>query len=219
VSVFSGPAKLKKEYPLTPTGEYVATLNDLSYETGGTYGDSLLWKWLLAPVTDPTNYIARDDGMERVFHEYTNPDIIVGSKPHEWIAALSGIVLGEGDEPPESDDLIGKRMLVYVAHQAPKQGPNAGKLKERLVAGSSKPFNLVPAKRVAVPQASRPAAPAAQDRDAIVKRVEKLIGKAVMLETPNHLNYVAEDINAAETDYLIGLAAEIEDEVKAAVAA
>ena len=42
MSVFSGPTLLKKEFPLLATGEYVATLNDLTYETGGQYCDSLL---------------------------------------------------------------------------------------------------------------------------------------------------------------------------------
>ena len=219
MSVFSGPTLLKKEFPLTPTGEYVATLNDLTYETGGQYGDSLLWKWLLAEKNDPTNYIARDDGMERVFHEYTNPDIIVGSKAHEWIGSLTGIVLTEGQEPPDSDDLLGKRMLVYIAHQAPKQGPNAGKLKERLVAGSSKPFNLVSPKRVAVPRAAAQPVAEVQDRAAILKRVEKLIGKAVMLETPNHQMFVAIDLDEQDENSLAMLANSIEDEVKAAVAA
>jgi hypothetical protein len=220
MSVFSGPALLKKEYPLIPTGEYVVTLNDLTYETGGTYGDSLLWKWLIAEVSTPTDYLARDDGNEKVHHEYTNPDIIVGSKSHEWIAALSGIVLGEGDEPPDSDDLIGKRMKVYITHLAPKKGPNAGKLRERFVDGSAKPFNLVPPKRVAHPQAERPAAaPVEQDRAALRKRVDKLIGKAVMLDTPHHLDYVAVDLDNTSDDDLTMLANTIEAEVKAAVEA
>lgn len=200
-------------------GEYVATLNDLTYETGGTYGDSLLWKWLLAPTNDPTNYIARDDGMEKVHHEYTNPDIIVGSKAHEWIAALSGIVLGEGDVPPDSDDLLGKRMRVYVTHQAPKKGPNQGKLRERFVEGSAQAFDLAPAKRVAVPRAAAQPVAEAQDRAALVKRIEKLIGKAVMLETPNHKQYIAVDLDEADDEQLTMLANTVDEEVKAAVAA
>ncbi len=219
MSVFSGPTTLKKQFPLLATGEYVATLNDLTLETEGQYGDSLLWKWLLSDKDDPTNYIARDDGMERVFHEYTNVDIVIGSKPHEWIASLTGIVLGEGDEAPDSDDLLGKRMLVYIAHQAPKTGPNAGKLKERLVAGSSKPFNLVPPKRVATPRPTAQAAPPAQDRAAIVTRFEKLVGKSVMLETTYHADYVAIDIEATDDATLLTLIDQIDAEVKAAVAA
>lgn len=219
MSVFSGPALKERVYPLIAKGEYVATLNDLTYETGGTYGDSLLWKWLLAPKDDPTNYIARDDGNEKVHHEYTNPDIIVGSKAHEWIAALSGIVLGEGDEPPDSDDLIGGRMLVYINHKAPKQGPNAGKLREKFVDGSAQPFNLVPAKRVATTRAAAAPTEAVQERAALVNRVEKLIGKAVMLETPNHKQYVAVDLDDQDENDLAMLANTVDAEVKAAVAA
>lgn len=220
MSVFAGPAVKERVYPLIAKGEYVVTLNDLTYETGGTYGDSLLWKWLIAPKNDPTNYIARDDGNEKVHHEYTNPDIIIGSKAHEWIAALSGITLGEGDEPPDSDELLGKRMVVYLTHLAPKKGPNQGKLRERFVEGSAQPFDLVPPKRIVNPQAARPAAnPTATDRDALIKRVEKLIGKAVMLETENHGEYVKVDLNSVSTEDLEGLAYGIEEEVKAAVAA
>jgi hypothetical protein len=199
-----------------PQGEYVATLNDLTYETGGAYGDSLLWKWLLAPVADPTNYISRDDGQEKVHHEYSNPDVIVGSKPHEWIAALTGVVLGDGDEPPESDDLLGKRMRVYVTHRAPKQGPNAGKLREKFSEGSAQRFDLAPPKRVAVP---RPAAAPPADRAALVARFEKLVGKAVLLETTYHADYVAIDIDATDDATLLTLCNQVDAEVKAAVSA
>jgi hypothetical protein len=218
VSIFSGPAQLKKDYPLVETGEYVATLLDLTYEAGGTYGDSLLWKWLLAPTATPTEYLARDDGNEKTFHEYTSPDVIVGSKSHEWIAALTGQVLAEGDEPPDAEDLIGKRMRVYLTHQAPKQGPNVGKLRERFVQGSAKPFTLVPSKTVArnAPARPEPAADEAERAD-LIARLEKLMGRAVKMETPNHKEFIALDLSEADTDQLRQLIATVQAEVQDAL--
>jgi hypothetical protein len=219
MSVFSGPVAARKEYPLLDRGEYVVTLNDLTYETGGTYGDALLWKWLIAPVSSPTDYIARDDGMEKVHHEYTNPDVIIGSKAHEWIAALTGITLGDGDVPPDSDDLLGQRMRVFIGHQAPKQGPNAGKAREKFVQGSAQRFTLAGAKKVAVPQSAPKPGVAEADRAELVKRFEKLVGKAVMLETTYHADYVAINIDATDNATLLTLINQIDAEVKAAVLA
>lgn len=191
MSVFSGPVQKERVYPLVEKGEYVATLLDLTFEEGGNYGDSLLWKWLIAPREDPTAYIARDDGNEKTIHEYTTPDVILGSKPHEWIAALTGIVLEDGQQPPDSDDLVGKRMLVYLTHLAPKKGPNAGKLRERLADGSAKKWGGPP-KTVA---RNRPAEPAPDqvsadpssddiDRALLVTKLQKQVQQAVRLGTP-----------------------------------
>jgi hypothetical protein len=217
VSVFSGPAQLKKDYPLVDTGEYIATLSDLTYEAGGTYGDSLLWKWLLALPSDPTNYLCRDDGNEKTFHEYTSPDVIVGSKSHEWIAALTGKVLAEGDEPPDAEDLVGKRMRVYLTHQAPKQGPNVGKLRERFVQGSAKTFNLVPPKTVAK-NITRPEPTEDEaERAELVSRLEKFIGRSVKMETPNHKAFVALDLSEGDADQLRQLIVTVQAEVQDAL--
>lgn len=217
MSVFSGPALKERVYPLIPTGEYVATLNDLTFESGGVYGDSLLWKWLLAPPEDPTAYLCRDDGNEKIQHEYTSPDVIVGSKPHEWIAALTGKVLEEGDEPPDAEDLVGKRMLVYLTHQAPKQGPNVGKLRERFVQGSSKRFTLAAPKTVARNVTRPEPSDAEVARKDAVEKLGRLIGKAVKLETPNHAAYVAIDLDEGDLEQLQMLANTIQDEIQAAL--
>lgn len=218
MSVFTGSVEKERVYALMPTGEYVATLLDLTLETEGAYGDSLLWKWMLAVKESPTDYICRDDGQERVQHEYTPTDITLGSKSHEWIAALTERTLSPGDTPPDADDLIGRRMLVYITHQAPRQGPNKGKLRERFTQGSAKPLTLAPPRPTArnVPAASAP--PADDDRAALVARIEKLIGRAVKLETPHHQKYVAVDLSEAHsTADLAMLENTIREEVQAAL--
>ena len=206
VSVFSGSVQKERVYALMPTGEYALTLNDLTFETGGSYGDSLLWKWLIADPATPTDYLCRDDGNEKVHHEYSSPDIVLGSKSHEWIAALTGQVLADGDDPPDSDDLIGKRMLVYITHQAPKQGPNVGKLRERFVQGSAKALRGVAAQKVM-----------AGKRLALVEKATRLIGRAVKLETPNHEAYQALDLMQADEDQLEQLVATVSAEVQTAL--
>jgi len=218
VSIFG--AVKERTYELIETGEYVFTLNELEYSAEGMYGEALIWKWLMAPQSDPTDYIAKANGDPKTLFQYTDVELTLGSKQHEWASALMGKRLEKGDTPPEQDEIEGRRMVAYLTHYTVKKGKNAGQQKEQIVPGSAKVFKGPQPNSVKYAVAEpKQASPSAADRDAIVKRVEKLIGKAVMLETPNHLNYVAEDIAAADTVYLNGLAAEIEDEIKAAVLA
>jgi hypothetical protein len=218
VSVFSGPVQKKKTYPLMATGEYAATLLDLTYETGGAYGDSLLWKWNMALPESPTDYICRDDGDEKIIYEYTSPDVILGSKPHEWIASLTGHMLEDGEDPPDADDLLGKRMLVYLTHQAPKQGPNVGVLKERFVQGSSKQLKGVPGRptmRSNPPRAEQPVAD--DERTALIAKAERVAGKAIRLETPSHQQWKDLDFGFLADDALEMVIRDAQAEVNAAL--
>ena len=52
MSVFG--AVKERTYELVEQGEYVFTLNDIVYEPNGTFGETLIWKWLLAPTDAPT---------------------------------------------------------------------------------------------------------------------------------------------------------------------
>lgn len=169
----------ERTFTLIETGEYVLTLNDLSFENG-TYGDSLKWVWLIAPKEDPTAYFARDDGMEKTLHQYTDADIIIGSRQHEWVQALTGRKFEDGDTPPEDDEILGKRMVAYITHEAPKKGPNAGKLREKIVAGSAKPFRLPAPTAKAAPAPTQVSADPADDeidRALLVTKLQKQIVK------------------------------------------
>lgn len=223
MSVFSGPVQKERVYPLIEKGEYVATLLDLTFEEGGTYGDSLLWKWLVAHPEDPTAYLCRDDGNEKTIHEYTSPDIILGSKPHEWIGALTGKVLEDGEEPPDSDDLVGKRMLVYLTHLAPKKGPNAGKLRERLAEGSAKRWGGPP-KTIARPThapVSDGRADEEIDRSLLVSKLQKQVARAVKLGTPTSASMAEamtpDAIEEATTEALQHASDLLGEEIKAAL--
>lgn len=223
MSVFAGPVTKERVYPLIEKGEKIWTLLDLTFEADGPYGDSLCWKWMVAERETPTEYISRDDGQEKVIHEYTNPDVTIGSKPHEWIAALTGVVLEDGQEPPNSDELLGKRMVAYMTHLAPKKGPNAGKLKERIAQGSAKPFR-VPGQRVvtkpAPTQVSADADIADVDRALVVTKLQKQIAKAVKLSTPSHLEWNAftdDDFASAELGVLQKLSDDAAAEITAAL--
>jgi hypothetical protein len=109
-------------------------------------------------------------------------------------------------------------MRVYLTHQAPKQGPNVGKLRERFVQGSAKPFTLVPSKTVArnAPARPEPAADEAERAD-LIARLEKLMGRAVKMETPNHKEFIALDLSEADTDQLRQLIATVQAEVQDAL--
>lgn len=218
MSIFG--AVKERTFQLIETGEYVFTLNDLTEETGA-YGDAIKFVWLVAPISDPTNYISNSNGMERTLHAYTDADITVGGQSHEWVQVLTGRTFANGDTPPDEDELLGRRMIAYLTHQAPKKGPNAGKMREKIVPGSAKPFRgPQPNKVIHTVVTPPPAAAAEDDEDRLIllKRVEKLIGRAVMLETPNHLQLAAADLSNATAEYLRDLAAEVDAEVKAAIA-
>jgi hypothetical protein len=216
VSIFG--AVKERTFQLIETGEYVLTLNDLTEESGA-YGDAIKFVWLVAPVSDPTNYLCNANGMEKTLHAYTDADITIGSQNHEWVQVLTGRQFGKDDAPPEMDELLGRRMIAYITHQAPKKGPNAGKLREKIVAGSAKPFKgPQPNKVIYAPAAPAQPSEDAEDRAVLVKRAEKLIGKAVMLETPLHLDYVALDLNTIDSDELTKIVANIDREVKSAIA-
>lgn len=181
----------ERTFELIETGEYVLTLNDLEFEADGPYGDSMKWEWMVAPREDPTNYICRQDGNERTIRTWTGADIELGSQQHEWCQVLTGRTLEKGDEPPEIDDLRGKRMIAYLTHQAPKKGPNAGKLREKIVAGSAKRF-AGPHKTVARPMetAAQPAETTAEapaqddnaDRAVLIDDIKKQVRKAAILD-------------------------------------
>ena len=173
----------KKQYKLIETGEYVFTLNDVG-EISGDYGDRMQWDFLVAENDTPTEYLARDDGKERILRFFTDPEITLGSRQHEWMQALAGRQFGEGDELPDGDELLSKRMVAYLTHYTPKKGKNAGVAREDIVAGSAKPFALPGSKRNG---ASKPAAAPVQDtnedgeKDILIAEIRKQIRRAAIL--------------------------------------
>lgn len=213
----------ERTYTLMETGEYAFTLNDLEFSADGPYGDSLTWKFLIAPVSDPTSYFSRDDGMEKELFQYTDADIILGSRQHEWLQALTGRQFADGDDPPEDDEVIGKRMIAYLGHYTPKKGKNAGKPREKIFESSAKLLrniapkavakNVVPDRTPAPDQVTANATAEEIERATIVVQLQKLIGRAVKLDTPNHKAYVSLDLNDGSVDQLRDCCAALEAEI------
>ena len=194
-----------QSFDLIETGEYVFSLDEIDYQGQGEYGESLIWKWLIAPTHAPTDYICKSNGDEVRLYQFTKVDLVLGSKQHEWAQLLSGRTLAEGDEPPDSDELVGKRMVAYLTHYVPKQGKNAGNKKEQIVQGSGKPFKGMPAQRANPPTSIRSEPPVDTRRPELVAKLERLIGRAVKLDADGHRNLVAIDIEAATEDELEAL--------------
>lgn len=218
MSIFG--AVKERTYELIEPGEYVFTLNDIEYSAEGQYGEALIWKWLVAPLSDGTAYICNANGNERVVHQYTDVDLTLNSKQHQWAQLLLGRKLEIGSPPPDENELIGRRMVAYLQHYVPKRGKNAGKPKESILENSEKPFRG--------PQPNRPIqyAPVQEAtpvddgaRKALVEKVEKLIGKAVKLETPMHAEYVKIDLSEADDTQLQMLVNSIQEEINEALAA
>lgn len=193
----------KKTYELMETGEYVFTLSELE-ETTGDFGDRMLWKFLVALKEDPTGYICRDDGKERVLFAYTDPDVIIGSQCQEWAQVLTGRSFSEGDAPPDEDDLLGKRMTAYLTHYTPKKGKNAGVPREQIVAGSAKSYRL-PGPKVTngtgkAASLADPIPPDVDDdRDLIVLTLKKRVARLLKLDKENGQK-AQEALEASELD-------------------
>lgn len=173
----------KQQYKLIETGEYVFTLNDVG-EISGDYGDRMQWDFLVAEKETPTEYMARDDGRERVLRFFTDTDITLGSRQHQWIQALTGRTFGDGDDLPDGSDLLGKRMVAYLTHYTPKKGKNAGVAKEDIVAGSAKPFALPSRKTngTSKPATAPPQDDADEDKALLIAEIKKQIRRATILD-------------------------------------
>lgn len=188
----------KRQFKLIDTGEYVFTLNDVG-EISGDYGDRMQWDFLVADKATPTEYLARDDGKERILRFFTDPEINLGSRQHEWLQALTGRTLGEGDELPDGDELLGKRMIAYLTHYTPKKGKNAGVAREDVVAGSAKPFRLPGQKANGTAKAAPKATPSEDtvDRDALVAEIKRQIKRAAIADVDSETIELWQQIDLA----------------------
>jgi hypothetical protein len=216
-----GQVKDKKEFALLEPNEYVLVLDDIE-ESEGNYGDRLIWKFLVAEKDAPTDYIARDDGQPKSLWAFTDQDIIVGALNHEFIEKLTGRTFSQGSEPPDADELLGKRVLGYVGHEIPKSGKNAGVKREKIFAGSIKPFKLPGQKAASKPAPTQVSADPSDedvDRALLVSDLQSQVSKLGRLN--KDAGRAAQDtVNAsdlgnaplADIERLVG-------EIKAAVAA
>jgi hypothetical protein len=193
----------KQQYKLIETGEYVFTLNDVG-EISGDYGDRMQWDFLVAPKDAPTEYMARDDGRERVLRFFTDTDITLGSRQHQWIQALAGRSFTEGDDLPDGSDIVGKRMVAYLTHYTPKKGKNAGVAKEDIVAGSAKPFALPRGKSngTAKPTTAPSVFESDDERAALIAEMKKQIRRAAILDIGPAADWAEVNIEAMTVDEL-----------------
>lgn len=215
----------KKTYELIDTGEYVFTLQDVG-EITGDYGDRMQWDFLIAEKDTPTEYFARNDGSARVLRFWTDRDIILGSKQHQWMQALAGRQFGEGDDLPDGGELLSKRMLAYLTHYTPKKGKNAGVAKEDIVMGSAKPFSLGGRKNGAASQPSPTqvtAEPSDEDVDRalLVAKLEKQIARLKKLDeeagAAAQAAYDQSDLGTAPMEAIEDLVSSVQHAINAAL--
>jgi hypothetical protein len=174
----------EREFTLLEAGEYVLTLSELD-EAEGQWGPRMVFKFLVAPKEDYTAYICKPNGDEFVLWVFTDPDIILGSLQHEMIEALTKRKLQKDDAPPTEDDLIGEKLVGYIAHETPTRGKNAGKKREALVAGSVKPFRM-PAPKNGSGKAAPPADALDEgDREIVVASLKKRVARLQKLDAEN----------------------------------
>jgi hypothetical protein len=182
VATFGGVKE--REFTLIEQGEYVLTLFELE-ESEGRFGERMVWKFLVAPREDPTNYIARDDGQEKTVWVFTDRDIILGSFCQELVEILSGRKFEKDGEPPHEEELLSKRCIGYITHETPTRGKNAGKKREKIVEGSLKPFRLPTDKpRHNAPKPTQVSADpdiADVDRALVVTKLQKQVAKLTKL--------------------------------------
>lgn len=137
-----GKVAERKEYPLLEQGEYCLTLTELE-ESAGNWGDRMTWKFLISPISDYTAFYSRggDDKAMSIW-VFTDRDIILGSMGHQLVEAITARAFGKDDEPPDEVDLVGGRVIAYLAHETPKTGKSAGIKREKVTDGSIKPFRV-----------------------------------------------------------------------------
>ena len=121
----------EKELFLLPVGEYVLTLSELD-EAEGNWGTRVVFKFLAAPLDDYSAYICKPNGEEHTLWAFTDQDIVLGSLAHEFVEALTGRKFSKDSDPPDEDDLLGKRLIAYVGHEIPTRGKSAGKKRETI---------------------------------------------------------------------------------------
>lgn len=211
----------EKEYQLLEQGEYVLTLNDIA-ESTGAFGDRIVWKFLVAPVNDPTNYINKrldGSGDEKDIWAFTDPDIVIGSLQHEFIEKLTGRTFVKGSALPSEDELLGRRIIAYINHYTPKRGKNAGVKQEQILAGSVKPFRGPQPNKVIVAGAPVRNEPDEDEtaRQLLVDRANKIVGRAVKLETPSHGDWIGLDMAELSVDALEMVIRDATAEVQAAL--
>jgi hypothetical protein len=208
----------EREFVLIEQGEYVLTLNEID-ETEGQWGSRLVWKFLVAPTSDPTGYIVDKNGDERTVWVFTDQDVILGSIQHKLCENLTGKTYGKDAAPPDEDELLGRRVLAYITHHTPQRGKNSGKKQEQIVAGSIQPFRGPQPNKVIAPNAPARPEPTADEaeRAELIARLDKMRGRAVKMETPNHREFIALDLSEADNDQLRQLTATVQAEVQDAL--
>jgi hypothetical protein len=218
-----GAAKDKEQYELTPVGEYVWTLWDMTEETG-QYGQQVKWVWLISPVSDPDHYIERNNGSEQEIWQFTKPSLAKGTRARIWAEALLGRELKTGEEPDDTD-LIRKRMVALLVHKANKNDPTIRReaISEEIPPRPYRPAQTAaPASRAAAQPVSAAASQEDVDTqlaasDAMRARVKKLIRNAELDETPGHEGWAATDLSSLADADVEALGREIKEAMLAAV--
>lgn len=210
----------KQTYALIPQDKYVFTLNDLE-ETTGEWGDALKWVWLISPTDAPNEYLVDSRGEDKTLWQFTNADITIGSRQHEWIQALIHRELGEDDDAPEIAELLGKRMTAFLTHYTPKKGKNAGQKIEKIAEGSALPWRgrqAGPAPLVEAEPSTTPTGAAASttpDRQELMAEIKKLLRRASIQDLPQVDEWAALDPAAMTVPQLEALKEEVDEALKA----
>ncbi len=215
-----GAATEKAQYELTPVGDYVFTLWDLSPETG-QYGEQIKWVFLVSPLSAPDQYILRGDGLEREFWQFSKPSLAKGSRARQWAEALLNRELKTGEEPDDSD-LIRRRMIGTLVHKPNKNDPSI--IREAISTeipprpfAQAEPAKAAPAQPVAA-QASQAEIDAELAKsDALRNKAKKLIRNAELDDHPKAAEWGAIEIgNLADSD-VQALIEQVREEMLAAV--
>jgi hypothetical protein len=207
----------EKTFTLLEPGEYCLTLSELDV-VDGQWGQRMVWKFLVSPTDDYANYIANDNGDERMLWAFTDIDIILGSIAHEFVEKMTGKKFGQDTEPPDEDDLLGKRVVGYIRHVTPTTGKSAGKKREEIVAGTIKPFKGPHKKVVNVgtpAEAAAGAAEAVAERAELIAETKKQIRKATILDIEAAGAWAEINLDTMTTDELRDGLQAIKDAIEA----
>jgi len=174
---------------LPDEGKYTVECNAIEEAPDNGYGVGV--RWILS-LYEGDRQVLMGNGEPLSFWQTTSPSMGPKARARQYVEAFLGRALEEG-ERINPNDLIGKRCSGMVIHEPSKT--KADQMVAKLV--SVKPVGQAGAK--AAPQ--KPAAEAV-NLDALRSILKKKIRQAEVLQSPEHLTWIALNVDGMDAEDL-----------------
>lgn len=192
---------------LPEEGKYTVECVRIEEAPDNGYGPGI--RWVLALYKNGQR-VALGDQADGEFWQTTGMSMGPAARARQYAEAFLGRQLETG-ERVNPNDLLGKRLMGMVIHEASKS--DATRMVAKLV--SVKPLANGATSKASAAQVSADPSSEEIDRALLVTTVEKLIAKAEKLGTPNHLDWLSRDLSKLSVRDLETLRAGVQAEIDA----